>query len=145
MSFKKSVTALALAAPLALLAQAAPILTAPAEAEGIDGSQNLLCFAANLSQCENDGRCEPVMAEDLDLPKFFRLDFSAMTVSRKTGEDSERSSKILNMSTSEDGLLLQGLEEGMGWTLSVEPGGDMSLSATRAGVAFVVFGACTAN
>ena len=140
MSTTKLLGTLILAAPSLLLAQAGP-----ARAQSIDGTANLICFAETTTYCETGGACEAVRAEDLDLPKFFRIDFTAMAVSRKTGDDSERTSKIASMTQGEDGLLLQGNEEGMGWTLLVEAGGNMSVSATRAGEAFVVFGACTTN
>ncbi|HMB77587.1 MAG TPA: hypothetical protein VKN76_14400 [Kiloniellaceae bacterium] len=137
---KKSVGAAVLAATIALLAP-----TGQAGAESMDGSENLICFAESTSHCQYGGRCENLRAAELDLPRFFRLDFTAMTVSRKTGEDTERSSKIASLTHSEDGLLLQGTDEGLGWTLMVAPDGDMSVSATRAGETFVIFGACASS
>jgi len=138
MFLKKSVYAIALAAPLALFANAGK-----AEANSFDGSQNLICFALDTVHCASDDVCLEGRAADLNLPQFLRVDFTEMLVRRRTGEDTERSSKIGSVSKSDDSLVLQGAEEGLGWTLLVEKNSEMTVTASGSGEAFAIFGACT--
>ena len=129
---------------------ACALLAATAASEAVandyDGSQNLICATIDTVHCESDGSCIQGRARDVNIPHFFRLNFEDMTVRRKIGEEGERTSKIGTMKNEEGHLILQGSDLGMGWSLVVSAhDGQMTVTASDDGAAFVVFGACTPN
>ena len=115
-------------------------------AADFDGTQNLICSAIDTVQCDDGGECIQGRARDVNIPQFLRLDFTEMTVRRKTGEDGERTSKIDSLHKEDGRLILQGNDHGKGWTMLVGgQDGQMTITAADVGHAFIVFGACTAD
>ena len=135
-----------LRAKIKVFACALPAVMAVGEAgaNDFDGSQNLICATIDTVHCESDGSCIQGRARDVNMPHFFRLNFEDMTVRRKIGEEGERTSAIASMKNDEGHLILQGADLGMGWSLLVSAEtGQMTVTASDDGVAFIVFGACT--
>ena len=50
---------------------------APGAQAAVDGSEPVICAAANIMECFPDGNCERIDAEDAGIPRFFRIDFEA--------------------------------------------------------------------
>ena len=115
-------------------------------AADFDGSQNLICSTIDTVQCDSGGDCIQGRARDVNIPQFLRLDFTDMTVRRETGEETERSSKIDSLHKEDGRLILQGTDQGRGWTMLVSGyDGHMTVTAADDGHAFIVFGACTTD
>lgn len=114
-------------------------------AQGIDGTKPLVCSTIETYDCEIGADCIKGLAQDIDVPQFFFLDFEkghARSV-RATGE--ERTSSIASMATDSGELILQGVQLGRAWSATIsQEGGKMVLAVAGDGVAFIVFGACTA-
>jgi hypothetical protein len=91
-----------------------------------------------------------VLAESINLPHFFRIDFEKKTVTSARQSEARQATHIERMETLDGKLFLQGADDGMenvrdglGWTMAiVEESGQAILTASGEGVAFVVFGAC---
>ena len=133
------VSAILALAPLMIFA-----LASDTRATGFDGSVNLICSSIDTVQCDADGFCVNGRAQDINMPQFFRLNFQENVIRRKTGEGTERSSKIDALRHSSGEMILQGVEEGMGWTMLIdEASGRMTITASTDDTAFIVFGACT--
>ncbi len=119
------------------------VVAAPVKAGTYDGTANLICSSIDTVECSGDGSCFQGRAEDINLPQFFRLHFDEMVVRRKTPEGNERSSKIDTLRHDAGELILQGVEEGLAWSMVIdEDVGRMTLSAASDDTAFVIFGAC---
>ena len=111
-----------------------------------DGTQPLICAAIDTAQCESDGSCLQGSAASINVPQFIRIRFDEMVVRAKRADGSERTSKIEGLQQNGGALILQGAENGLGWSLVVtQTEGHMTLTAAGDRLAFVVFGACTTD
>ena len=124
---------------LALAAAAATV-----GAQGLDGTGKFLCAATSSVVCERSGKCLSALPETLNLPVFWHVDPVAKTVQSKRPDGVVRSSQIAAVALSGEMLVMQGSDDGFGWSVSIErASGGMVLTGSR-DLAFVVFGNCTA-
>ena len=103
----------------------------------------LVCATLQATAC-SPGACTAGPPGDFGVPQFVKLDLTAMTLqaTRPNGETVD--SSIAQQTRAEGQLVLQGVEDGRGWTLSInEATGRMVASITTDADVFVVFGACT--
>jgi len=130
---------------LAFLPLAATLLAVPGIGltEGLDGSAALECDLAHASQCDGVAACRGVTLEQIDVPGDFQVDFAAQKLS---AAGDERTSPITSVETLETALVLQGHQNGRGWTMVIDrSSGHLSASIADAEGAFVLAGACTAR
>jgi hypothetical protein len=133
---KHSPFALSIAALLA-------VAPAAARADVLDASKPLVCSIAKAAECDGVAACNDVSLEEIDLPPLWRVDFAARQLA---SVDGLRASPIGALEMLEGALLLQGNQNGRGWTLVVERAtGHLSGSAADAEGAFVLAGSCTAE
>jgi len=117
------------------------LFTLPAHAEGLDASKPLTCSVAEASECDGVAACADVALEQIELPPLWRVDFAAKQLS---SQDGQRTSPIAAVETHEAVLLLQGHQNGRGWTLVVERAtGHLSGAVADAEGTFVLAGSCT--
>ena len=115
-----------------------------AAAEGLDGTTPILCAASTVVVCARPGECVVGPPEAVNLPVFWHIDPAGKTIQSKRESGETRKSGITTVSASGGKLVLQGSDEGLGWSVSVEQAnGRMVLTAGRED-GYVVFGACTA-
>ena len=108
-------------------------------AEDYDGTKPLLCASVEAIICEPGAPCEKGLPEGIGAPQFMRVDFS-----RKEIIGPKRTTAIRLMEKTEEQLMLQGFELGMGWTFALDrTTGKMAVTLIGREAAFVVFGACT--
>ncbi|HEY8153678.1 MAG TPA: hypothetical protein VII72_06070 [Myxococcota bacterium] len=113
-----------------------------ARADGLDASRPLTCSISEAAECDGVAACSDVTLEQIDLPALWRVDFAAKQLS---SQDGQRTSPIAALETLDGALILQGHQNGRGWTLVVErAAGHLSASAADAEGAFVLAGSCTA-
>jgi hypothetical protein len=108
-----------------------------------DGSKQLLCAITEAIECGPDGNCLEVMPEDINIPAFIKINFEEKTISgtRKSGETA--TTKIENTARMDGKLILQGAENGRGWSMVItEAIGKMVLTASGDQVGFILFGNC---
>jgi len=119
-----------------------------AGAAGFDGSAPLLCSLTRAFECYEDQGCKPVSVQDMNLPRFLKIDVPQKKV---TGvKEGGRTTEIMNVREIDGKLILQGAEEtienvrdGLGWTVAImEDSGNMILTGSGDDVGFSVFGAC---
>ena len=90
--------------------------------------------------------------DTVGLPRKFYIDFKEKLVRPAKDSVTRRTSKIKRVEHIENKLLLQGIEEGvenvddgLAWSIAIsKKTGKVVLSASGDGVAYVVFGTCTA-
>lgn len=117
----------------------------PAAAQG-DGSEPLLCAIVQVFECEANGECNPVSIETAVLPRFINVDVEEKIISATEESGITDVSKIRNFERIDGRFILQGAENGRGWTIVVlEETGTMSATVSDEDVGFVVFGACRKN
>lgn len=116
-------------------------LAAAARADSLDPSQPLVCSIAEAAECDGVAACTDVTLEQIDLPPLWRVDFANKQLA---SEDGLRTSPIGAVEALDAVLLLQGNQNGRGWTLVIERAtGHLSGSAADAEGVFVLAGSCT--
>ena len=121
------------------------------QAGSFDGSRNLLCAPQVAIECGPDGTCEQAMAASVNIPNFFKIDFSKKELTAITESENKRTSKIKSMEFLDNKLFLQGADDGikdvrdgLAWSMSIsQDTGRLVVSAAGENEAFVIFGACT--
>ena len=131
---------------LASVSIAIGMAPACASAAGFDGSANLICAANNVVACTKASICVQGEASAFDLPIFMYVDFKAKVVKARTEGDAKQvESPIRNFQKSNTQLILQGIENGHGWGISIDQtGGRMTTTVSGESSSFMIFGACTA-
>jgi len=118
----------------------------PLAAAQFDGTEPLLCAVVQVVECEAHGKCHPVSIETASLPRFLDVNFEEKIISATEESDIKDVSKIRNFERVNDRLIVQGAENGRGWTIVIsEETGEMSATVSDEAVGFVVFGACIKN
>jgi hypothetical protein len=115
-----------------------------AAAGPFDGKTNLICSAAQVVGCIDGANCLVGPARTFDLPDFMLIDFDKKIVrqARASGDDSVSPIKTLEISGTQ--LVLQGIENGHGWSMAIHRDhGRMTTVAVGEELSFSIFGACT--
>ena len=109
-----------------------------------DGSTPLLCAVIQVVECGAGGDCYPVQPEIANIPRFLKINFKNKTISTTEESGRKDTSRIKNIERAKGNLILQGSENGRGWTMVIsEETGKMSATVSDDQVGFVVFGAST--
>ncbi len=117
------------------------VAVSPVLASDFDGSKPLICATVEARDCVLTRRCYAGEAWEVGAPAFMRIDFAKKTI---TG--TERTTAIAAMEKSENQLLMQGAELGLGWTMAVnQTTGYFSGSMTNMDGTFLLFGSCTVD
>jgi hypothetical protein len=124
---------------------AAAFTPAGAFAGGFDGSANLVCSAIDVVACVEGPDCVQGQSRTFDLAQFIFIDFKGKIV-RATDESGIKAvSPIKNLESTGSQLILQGVENGHGWGISIDrKTGRMTTTVSGDLASFMVFGACTA-
>jgi hypothetical protein len=109
----------------------------------------LLCATHTVVECGTTGGCTEVAAAEAHVPAFMRIDFSDDTVSDPHGGGDDVS-KIDLIHVVDDQIVLHGTDpggpdgaNGTAWTATIsEATGEMLVSTSSRGTAFIVFGTC---
>ena len=119
-------------------------LPVSAIAANFDGSRTLLCAAIEVYECVPHEGCERTTAESINLPQFLTIDFKEKRISGTTAEGTVRKTDIERLEHVNGRMILQGGEEGRGWSISIhEETGKMVGTVSGEEAGFVIFGACT--
>ena len=106
--------------------------------------KNLICAAVNVNACIDNGICDQGTAQDFDVPTFMIIDFERKLVESRGEVAGDAVSHIRSSDMGKDSILLQGFEEGRGWTLALDRAtGHMRLSSTGPSMNFTITGNCT--
>lgn len=120
-------------------------LTTTVSAGGLDGSSDIVCALMRVVACLEDGACLEGQARTFELPALIVMD-AEDNVLRGTYESGVNAiSPIKNKERMDERLILQGVENGRGWTVVINTEtGAMSGSGIGNDLSFLVSGACTA-
>jgi hypothetical protein len=129
---------------VSMMLAAAGLCMAPHGVEAaskFDGSVPMLCVPTVVTECGAEGDCRRGTAASVNLPEFLKVDLKAMKV---YAEDTGRESPIRNLEHLNGTLIIQGGQNGRGWTMTItEETGKMSSTISTEGEGFIIFGACT--
>mgnify|MGYP001812567379 CR=1 FL=1 len=93
--------------------------------------------------CSEAESCEEGLPEDANMPRFVIVDVSQQQVTGAWAPGTERVSKISKVQNLTDRLIIQGLDAGGPWSVTVdkETGNVVAVHADR-NLGFTIFGAC---
>src|SRR5262245_23819362 len=129
----KSLTGLTLAAALGAAAAASA-------AGPYDGSRPILCVVTSIMECSAAGHCERQLSDRGSSPSFIKVDVAGKAI---TAEGTKRS-ELKNVARVDGELILQGSENGRGWSATIdEESGRMAAAVVDNDYTFSLFGTCT--
>ena len=133
-------TLVASLASLAGLAITAMLPTAARAA--LDGSAPMLCAINTIMECDESGQCQRHTAKQHpDFPAFLRINVTERQI---TDGERGRKAEIQSASRLDGRLILQGGQNGRGWSATIaEDTGRMSAGVVAADFSLALFGACT--
>ena len=116
---------------------------AVASAADFDGSKDLVCATLRTVECGTKDACLVGTAADSNVPQFFHLRFSEKSLQATRPDGSEIDTKFGDTVRNEGNLIIQGQENGRGWSASIsEETGRIVVAVAGDDVAFSFFGAC---
>ena len=131
---------------LLALGLAAMLLPTGAAAAGLDGKSNLVCAAVDVIGCTNGPGCREGTAHSFGLPQFMFVDFNKQEIHATDESGINVVSIIKSSEITEQQIILQGIENHRGWSVTIHRGnGKLTVASSGSGVSFMVFGACTAR
>jgi hypothetical protein len=129
---------------IALFAAALTSMSNVAWAGGIDPAKPALCANTDTFECVPGQNCIADTPEGINLPRFFRIDFAANRAYGERANGEKTTAEITNQKVEEGRIVLQGVQNGNGWSVMIDQAtGNMSLAVSANQVGFVIFGACT--
>ena len=121
------------------------LLASPFIAANASEKDNIVCATVDVIACVNDTACVKDTAKSFDLPEFIVVDKQKKLIRAAYESGHKGTSSIKTMEQQGDHLILQGVENNRGWSVSIDTKkGDMSGSLVGEGLSFLVFGNCTA-
>ena len=128
------------------------IIPFPAFADDFDGSKPLSGSVDKVLEIYPSRITTDADPDTVGLPRNFFIDFQEKIIRPAKDSLIRRTSKIKRVEHIENKLILQGVEDGvenvddgLAWSIAIsKKTGKVVLSASGDGVAYVVFGTCTA-
>lgn len=103
----------------------------------------MVCAAIEIYDCGFGEDCTRGVAIDVDLPIFLGIDFEKKMITGTMDDGSVRTTKIQRMERLAGGIIIQGIEDGLGFSLSYNSSTRKITGAVSGDqVGFVIFGAC---
>jgi hypothetical protein len=116
---------------------------AAASAEDLQAEGALLCALASAAECDEAAQCDAVTLEQIGVPDRVRIDFAGKQL---VSADGARTSPIAAVEVQDTVLLLQGHQNGRGWTLVIERSkGHLVGTLADAEGSFALAGGCRAE
>jgi hypothetical protein len=105
-----------------------------------DGARPFLCAVTAILECGAAGQCERHLADDEAAPALLKVDVAGQTVTTGTA----RKSPLKSVTHLDGQLILQGGENGRGWSMTIdEDTGRMAVAIVDNDYTFSLFGVCT--
>jgi hypothetical protein len=103
----------------------------------------LMCTLSTLRACDEIVGCTRVLQEEVNVPRFWKVDLDNKTISGTRPDGSEGSTAIQTMQARLLKVNIGGIEHGRAWSATIGDDGSLNIVASAEGYAFVGFGACT--
>lgn len=119
-------------------------LAANAATESFDGSKPLLCATIKTTECGSQARCQHGTSDSIGFPQFLQIDPQQKSIKATRPDGTALNAAITNITRLDDRLVLQGVENSLGWSVTISHRtGRMVLAIAGDQITFGVFGACT--
>lgn len=113
-------------------------------AENVQESERIVCSTSTAVLCVETGDCFGVLPQEIDLPQFIVVDAKKRSLSTTKFSSRPRTTQIEKFTRQDGRLLMQGIERGRAYSLSIEEDlGMLTGVMAKDGVTLSVFGVCT--
>lgn len=112
--------------------------------DSVENERNILCTVLETHVCVEAAGCVDVLAEEMNIPRFVRIDTKTgkVATTRASGENRETTAGSVNRA--EGRIVLQGVEDGRAFSMYVEESTGLStFAAAAAGRSVTAFAVCT--
>jgi hypothetical protein len=117
--------------------------SAAAAADPFAESDILLCAVADATVCEGGGRCEPTTPEEVSFARFARVNLKDREMRSIWPAELDRATLIEQLIESEALIIMQGIDDDIAWTFTIEkPSGEFVAAASGTGAVYVLSGTC---
>lgn len=128
----------------ACLFMVTPLISNGAISESFNGSNNIVCAVKDVISCVENTACVQGPVSVFELPEFIIMDAKKKVIRASYESGHTATSPIKTLENNGDHLILQGVEEGRGWNVSIDAkNGNMNGSGVGDGLGFLVRGNCT--
>ncbi len=115
-----------------------------ATADDVRDTRNLLCSVHETLVCLPVDGCFHMTPEELNVPRFIRVDTKTRTLSTTPASGENRASVADVVKRADGHVILQGFEAGRAYTLLIhEASGAATYAAAAEGRSVSTFGSCT--
>lgn len=120
------------------------VISSGAAADNLGDARNILCTVLETQVCLESEGCIELLPEDLNIPRFIRVDTRTRKMSTTVASGENRETIASTGSRSEGQVILQGDEAGRAFSLFIdETSGDATFASAADGRSVTVFAACT--
>lgn len=107
-------------------------------------TSEVICATVEVTECVSGQACTETSSVAMEIPPFLRVNFEERVVTGKRANGEDLMAPISLVHRTEGGVLLQGEDDGLGWSMTLsEADGSMSLAVSGDFVGYVIFGNCT--
>ncbi len=107
-------------------------------------NKNMVCALSQVVGCVESNNCIDGLAKEFELPSLVTIDAQKKQLKSAFETGKAAYTSIENVKESDGHIVLQGAENGVGWTMSVnKETGKMQGSGVGNELSFLVFGSCT--
>jgi hypothetical protein len=118
-------------------------LPAAAAEDPFSSHDALLCAVSSASECAPDGGCEATTPDEINFARFARVDIKNRQMKAVWPKEMNRSTPIEQLVESSGLIVMQGLDQGVAWSLTIDkPSGAFVAAATGKSVVYVLNGTC---
>ncbi len=111
-----------------------------------DTIDQAICAVEQVTACPAFEPCERTLPGAVDLPALIKIDRTAKVVVSQHGNGEMRTSPIGFEAESDDALILQGMEDGLAWSMRVSLETErFAFVAAREDIGFTAFGVCSSS
>ena len=120
------------------------MLTGTALGDNLVGEDELLCAAARVTICFDDGTCVAASPWELNVPQFINVDLKKKRLSTTEASNDYRVTTVDNLRRADGRIYMQGIDRGRAYTFVIdEETGFLTVVVARDDLTVSVFGACT--
>ena len=126
-----------------LMALMVSVAALPSLAQEKEDLTPMVCAAIETYDCGFGEDCKRGSAIDINLPIFLGIDFEKKKITGTMDDGSVRTTEIQRMERLAGGIIIQGVQDGLGFSLSYNTTTRKITGAVSGDqVGFVIFGAC---
>lgn len=126
-----------------LFVTAVSFFAGAASASALNTEEVIHCAIIEAVSCELRMGCETGGADMVNLPNFVQIDIPGGQVTGNRPDGTELATPIERIENLDGSTIIQGGEEGVGWTILLsEENGNMTVSGSSGDEGLIIFGAC---